>query len=166
MRVGVDDPVVAFAGRRVVDLRVVDDVVGAERPDEFDLVGAADAGHLGARRLRDLDGERTDIAGAPSMSTWSPALERATVAAAQALEREDRRVRQRRGILERHPARHRFERPLGGADVLGEGTLAEREQVSEDSIAGPELVCSGPDGLDDASDIEPETVIARRLRTP
>ena len=38
MRVGVEDPVVALAGRRVVDLRVVDHVVGAERADEVELV--------------------------------------------------------------------------------------------------------------------------------
>ena len=48
VRIDVDDPVVALAGPRVVDRRVVDHVVGAERADEVQLRRAADAGDLGA----------------------------------------------------------------------------------------------------------------------
>ena len=40
MGVRVDDPVVALAGLRVVDLRVVEHVVGAERAHEVELLGA------------------------------------------------------------------------------------------------------------------------------
>ena len=42
---------------------VVDDVVGAEGVHEVDLRGAADAGDLGAERLRQLDGVGADAAG-------------------------------------------------------------------------------------------------------
>ena len=122
--VGVEDPVVALAGLRVVDLRVVDDVVGAERADEVQLVGAGDAGHLGAHRLRDLDGERADVARRADDQDLVARLDRSAVATAEALEREDRRVREGCRFLERHAGRHRCERLLRRADVLGEGAPA------------------------------------------
>ena len=52
--------------------------------------------------LRDLHREWTHIAGRPVDEHPVAGMERATVGAAETLEREHRRVRQRRGILERH----------------------------------------------------------------
>ena len=56
----VEDQVVAGPARGEVGRRVVDDVVGADRPDELEVPGAGHAGHLGAKGLRDLNGERAD----------------------------------------------------------------------------------------------------------
>ena len=58
----VEDDVVALWALGEVLARVVDDVVGAERADQLELAGAADAGHLGAHRLGDLHGEGADAA--------------------------------------------------------------------------------------------------------
>src|SRR5439155_24908193 len=53
----VEDDVVAVARGEVV-AGVVDDVVGAEGSDEFNLGGAAHAADFGTEGLRDLHGER------------------------------------------------------------------------------------------------------------
>jgi hypothetical protein len=52
---------------------VVDDLVGAERPDEVELAGAADPGDAGAERLGQLDRERPDAAGGPDDQDPLPA---------------------------------------------------------------------------------------------
>jgi hypothetical protein len=54
----VEDHVVAATGLCEVLLGVVDDVIDTEGLDELTTTGAAHAGHLGAERLGDLDGER------------------------------------------------------------------------------------------------------------
>ena len=126
VRVGVDDPVVAFAGLRVVDRRVVEDVVGAERAHEVELGGAGDAGDLGAERLRDLDRERADVARTRRRS--------APVARARACGRRGVAVPGSRGSRSaagsprpRTTARRdRQERLLLRAHVLGEGAATVR----------------------------------------
>ena len=97
VRVGVDDPVVLLAGRRVVGRRVVDDVVGTERADEVQLGRAGDARHLGAQALGDLDGERADVARRTDDQDLVALPGRSTFARPQPLDREDRRVRKRGG---------------------------------------------------------------------
>ncbi len=92
VRIGGDDPVVALAGPGVVDARVVDHVVRAERPDEIGLVAAADPGHLRAHRLRDLDGERPDVAGGALDEHPVAGLDCAPIAQPERLERQDRGV--------------------------------------------------------------------------
>ena len=59
----VEKQVVAPAGECEVDLRVVDGLIRAERPDELHVAGAADSRDLGAHRLRDLHCERADPSG-------------------------------------------------------------------------------------------------------
>src|SRR5664279_1723186 len=54
----VEDDVVPLIALGEVFLRVVDDVVGADRSDQGHLGGAAHAGHFRAERLGDLHGER------------------------------------------------------------------------------------------------------------
>jgi hypothetical protein len=58
----VEDDVVALLGAGEVGFRVVDDMVGTERPDHVDVTGAAHTRDLGAQRLGDLDGERAHAA--------------------------------------------------------------------------------------------------------
>ena len=55
--------VVAFFHLREVLPGVVDNLVGADRPDHLEIARAADAGELGAERTGDLHGEGADAAG-------------------------------------------------------------------------------------------------------
>jgi hypothetical protein len=84
-----------------------------------------------------------------------------SVAKAKALEREDGRVRERGGVLEAHPERHRLERVLGRARVFGECTRAVGEKIREDLIARPKPCHLRSDGLDHARDIESEPRVPR-----
>ena len=59
----VEHEVVAIRVPREVLLHVVDNVISAERADDVDVLRTADPCHLGAERLRDLDGERSDASG-------------------------------------------------------------------------------------------------------
>jgi len=56
----VQDEVVLPTALGEVSLRVVDDLVGAERPHQLHVSGAAHGGHVGAERLGDLHGEGAD----------------------------------------------------------------------------------------------------------
>ena len=62
-------------------------------------------------------------------------------------------------VLEGHTGWYPLERLLRCADVLGEGALAEGEQVGEHLVAGLEPGCCWPDGLDDARDIDSDAMI-------
>ena len=59
----VDDGVVAPGSAGEVFLGVVENGARADGSDEFDVGGAAYAGHFGPVRLGDLDGEGADAAG-------------------------------------------------------------------------------------------------------
>jgi hypothetical protein len=58
----VEDDVVAVAGVGEVLPGVIDDVVGAERPHQVQLAGAADAGDFRSQCLGDLHGVAADTA--------------------------------------------------------------------------------------------------------
>lgn len=64
-------------------------------------------------------------------------------------------------LLEVHPRRHRRERALGRAHVLGEGARAECEQVAEDLVTRSEPGDRRPDRLDDPGDVQPDTMVPR-----
>ena len=49
----------------------------------------------------------------------------------------------------------------GAADVLREGAQRLAEQVREDAIAGLEPGHARPDRLDDAGDVDPDSMVAR-----
>ena len=70
-------------------------------------------------------------------------------------------MREGGGILEGQPCRHRQERLLLRADVLGECPLPEREQIREDAVARPEARHARPDRLDLTGDIDPHPRIPR-----
>jgi len=118
--------------------------------------------HLRAHRLRDLDGERTDVARRAIDEDLVARLDRSAVAASEALKREDGRVRKRGRLLERHAGRHRLERPLRRAHVLGEAALSADEHVPEDLVTGLQLGDAGSDRLDDAGGIDADAVVPRR----
>jgi hypothetical protein len=136
-------------------------MVRTERADEVDLLGSGDARDLGAHGLRDLDGERADVSGRPTDQDPGAGPERPAAPIAKALERKNRRVRQRRGGLEVQTVRDRQEGLLGRADQLGEGTLAGREQVGVDAIAGAEPGDVPSDRLDDAGNVRAEPNVPR-----
>ena len=161
VRIDVDDPVVPLPGPRVVDGRVVDQVVRADGPDEVQLRRAADAGDLRPVGLRDLDGERADVARGTADQDALAGRRRPTAPRPQRLESEDRRVRQRCGVREGHPVRERLERPLRGADELGECAHPVAEQVGEDGVAEPEPGHVRPDRLDDPRGIEADPRVPR-----
>ena len=97
---------------------------------------------------------------APTISTLSPAPDGAATEA-QALQRKDRRVREGRRLLERHPAPDRRERALADADELRERPLPVHEQVAEHIVARPEAGRAGPDLLDHPRDVGAEAVVSR-----
>src|SRR2546428_13072417 len=69
----VEDEVVAVPVSGEVLTRVIDDVVGADRAHHLHVLRAAYAGHLGAERFGDLDGERPDASGRvfdQYLATW------------------------------------------------------------------------------------------------
>ena len=66
------------------------------------FAGAADAGHVRAARLRDLDGERTDVARRAVDQDGVAWPDRPAVAEPESLDGEDRRVREGGRVLEGH----------------------------------------------------------------
>ena len=83
------------------------------------------AGHRCAHRLRDLDGERADVAGSSVDEHTVAWLRRAAVAPSKRLDGKDRGVGQGRCVLERQAVRDREEGALRRGDVLGEAAGAE-----------------------------------------
>src|SRR5207244_9011370 len=53
----VEDQVVTLSAPGEVLSRVIDDMIGAYRSDQLHVCGAANGGHVGSERLRDLDRE-------------------------------------------------------------------------------------------------------------
>ena len=151
------DHVEAAAASPHVFLRVVDDVVGAERARLLEVPRAADRGDLGAERLRDLYGECADTAGGAVDEDVLSRLHLPVVP--EPLQRGECRDRDRRRLLEgqvrrlgRDPTVHRAH------------DLCERSGVrAEHFVAGPKIVDVLADGLDD-----PREVVSReaRLRPP
>ena len=140
----VDDRVVAAAARGEVLARVVDDVVGAERPDQLRLGGAGHARHLGPERLRDLDRERADAARRADDEHVLAGLHAGLVAhrlqGGEPGHGDRCRLLERQvGRLGREPSRH------------GHGVLRERAVArAVDVVARGELGDVRADGLDGA----------------
>ena len=92
------------------------------RPDQFQVPRAADAGHLGAERLGDLDRERAHASGSTVDQHPLSCLKIAAVA--ESLECCHSRHRYRRGLREAEARGFRGEFQLGVAHVFGEGPVA------------------------------------------
>jgi hypothetical protein len=114
---------------------VVDDRVGADGPDQGEVSGAAHAGHLGAERFGDLDGEGADAAGRTvdqdlvSRPHLRPIPE--------SLQRRDPAGGNGGGLLEGHRGRLADDRVARAARVLGEAAGAAAP--SEDLLGGAQV---------------------------
>ena len=138
-----EDDVVAPAAPGEVLAGVVDDVVGAERPDQLQVPGAAHPGHLGAEPLGQLDGEGADAARRPDDQDLVARLDPSLVA--QALQGGQGGQRDGRRLLEAEVGRLGAEDVLGDADVLGE---AAGQHEGVDLVAGAEPGHGPADRLD------------------
>ena len=133
----VDDHVVALSQGREVLLAVVDDVICAERPNQLDVGRAADARHVGAERLGDLDLKSSDPTGG---AVDQQPLAGRDVAGAESMKSRKRGCRNRSSLLEAERLRLRYEVVLGRLRVLGARTLANAEHRSP----GRKRVTSAP----------------------
>ena len=151
----VEDDVVRLAVLREVLLQVVDDLVGAERAHELDVLRVADRGDVGAEVLGELHSRRPDR---PGGAVDEDALPFQIAGLSQARERERRSVADRRGLVEGHARRHVRERAaLPDADELGVRARAD----AEDAVADLELGDGRADRLDLAGQLQPEDLLLR-----
>ena len=143
----VEDEVVALRALREVVLGVVDDVVSPDGADPLHVAAAAHAGHLGAERLGDLDGER---AHATRRTIDEDLLARLNLAVvAEKLQRGGGGNAHGRGLLEGDVRWLPNEMVLGRGHVLGEGALAP----AEDLVACSKSLHVLADRLDSPCDI-------------
>ena len=140
-------------------------MVGAKRPHEVHLLGSAHGCDLGAERLGDLDRERPDVPRRTIDEDLVARCWRPAVPQPQPLHGEDRGMWECCSVLERHAVRDREKTLLGGACVLGEGTLAVRVEVAVHPVAGPKANHVRPDGLDPARCVQADPGF-RGLRSP
>jgi hypothetical protein len=120
----VEHDVVTPAVAREVVLRVVDDVVCADRADDLHVPRAAHAGHFGSERLRDLDGKRADSSGRAVDQHVLPGLNASLVA--QALKCADCCNRYGGSLFEGHVRGLGNDR-LANAHILGERPVPRAE---------------------------------------
>ena len=123
----VEDDVVALVAVSEVLLGVVDDVVGADRADQLNVLGAAHSGHLGAENLGDLHSECADPARGPVDQDLLPGPHLRVVA--KELERGAGGHADGGGLFEGEIGRLRDELILGCPGVLGEGAGAPTEHL-------------------------------------
>ncbi len=129
----VDDQVVTRPVPAEVVDGVVDDAVGADRPDQLDVLRAADTRDVRAERLGDLHREGAHAARGSVDQHALPRLDPAAVA--ERLQGGDSGHRDRSGFLEGECRRLRREALCGCRCVLGEGAAG----CAEDLVAGLEL---------------------------
>lgn len=115
----IEDDVVSPLPVGEVLAAVVDDVVGTERPNHLQVACAADAGHLRAQGLRDLDSEVSDAARCAIDQDRLAPLDPAVVA--ETLQRGDRGQGHGRSLFEGQVGRHRRQGPRRRTLEFGEG---------------------------------------------
>src|SRR5215208_5119968 len=133
-----------LAALREVLLRVIDDAICAERPDELDVPRAAHGCDVGTEHLRDLYRERAYASGSAVDQNLLARLDLPVVA--QGLESRDRRHRDGRGFFEREARRLQREPSPPGDCVFGPCAHAG----AEDLVAGPETFHVCADAFDSA----------------
>ena len=102
-------------------------MIRAERSDEIDVSRAAHRGHLGAKRFRDLHGERPHSSGSAVDQNLLSRLKLAFVA--KALERGDCRGGYGRRLFEGHVGRLQRHRSRASGHVLREGAAPRAEDL-------------------------------------
>ena len=150
----VEDDVVPLPALGDVRCGVVDDLVGAERPDEIDLARAAHPGDVRPERLGDLHRVRPHATARADDERPLARLHAALLP--HCLEGRDGGRRQRRRLLEGQTRRLRGApvHPDGG--VLGEGAVAGAEHL----VALPERGDLLPHRLHDARHVHPDHRVA------
>ena len=143
----VEDEVVLLAALGEVFLRVVDDVVRADRADQLHVPRADDRGHLGAEGLGDLDREGADAARGAVDQDLLARVDLAVVA--HGLEGDETGHRHGRCLLEGEARGLGRKLVLSRGRVLGVRALGRSVDLVTDAEAGD----GGADGLDDARDI-------------
>src|SRR5689334_5898639 len=152
----VEDQVVACRALGEVCDGVVDDVVRTDGADQFDVLRARDAGHLGAEGLRDLDGEGSHAAG---RAIDEDPLARANVSVvAEQLECGRRRYADGRRLLEGERGRLLEQLLRGCRRVLRERARAP----AEDLVPRAEILDIPSDSFHDPRDVGSRN---RALRT-
>jgi hypothetical protein len=131
-------------------------VVGAERPHEVGLARAADAGHLAAERLRQLDGERAHASSRADDQDSLTGPDLAVVA--NGLEGRVAGDGDGCGLLEAEVGGLGREPVLSSARVLGERAAAGAEYP----VPLPEPGHVPADGLDAPSQVVAEHRVPRR----
>ena len=155
----VEDRVIDLAVPREVFLRVIEDLVGAERAHELEILRVRDRRHVGARGLGQLHAGRSDRAG---RAVDDDALTGAEVGLLQARDRDARPVGERRRLLEAQPCGLvRESTLLADADVLGVRAPAE----PEDLVSDCELGHGCADRLDDAGELHSDDAPLRAAET-
>jgi hypothetical protein len=142
------DQVIALPGAGEVLLGVVDDLVGTDRADHVQALGAAHPGHLGAEGLGQLDREAADPTRRPDDHHRLAWLDPAGVP--QGLEGREPRDGQGGGLLEAEVGRLRCQLALGDRGVLGKGSVAP----AEDRITRLQLGHVAADGLNAPGHVE------------
>src|SRR6202011_6218363 len=147
VRYVVEDEVVALTALGEVLARVIDDTVSADGADHFHVLGAADAGHVSAKRLGDLDGRCADAPRGAVDQNLLAGLDLALIA--KQLKSGGCRDPDGRGLLECEVGGLQDEMVLRGARILGKRTGAPAEHL----IAWAELRHAIADRLDRPGDI-------------
>src|SRR5438552_511390 len=113
----IENEIVTLIRLGEIFFRVVDHVIGADRPNKIDIASAADAGHLSAICFRNLHRKRADTARSAVDQNFLPFLKFSV--AAQALQRRNRRNRHRARFFESDVPRLEHNRPVvTNADVF------------------------------------------------
>ncbi len=122
----VENQIVTLRPLREVLAGVVDDMVCAQRPDQLDVPGAANPGHVCAERLGDLHGESTNASGRAIDQDFLPWLQSAVVA--QPLQRGERGNRHGRRLLKCQSGGFQRDHPvLVHRDVLSQRPTSRAE---------------------------------------
>ena len=141
-------------------LRVVEDLIGAERAHQLDVLGAGGREDLGAEVLGELDRERADAASAGVDQHALPGLHRGDLA--QRLQRGEPGERQRRGLGKADAGRAARDHALVGAHLLGEPAHAIFLEARAHLVADLPCADLGADRGDHAGDVAAEDDRQRR----
>src|SRR5439155_22791461 len=106
----IENEIVTLIRLGEIFFRIVDGVIGADRPNKIDIASAADAGHLSAICFRNLHRKRADTARSAVDQNFLPCLKFSFVA--QALQRRNRRNRHRARFFESDVRRLEHNRPV------------------------------------------------------
>src|ERR1700733_7083914 len=120
----VENQVVATPSVGEILLGVINDMICADRSNHVDIPCAAHAGHLYAKGLGDLNGERTH---ASRRTINQDLLPRLNLSLAKSLQCGECRHRYRSRLLKGHVIRFHNQCRLGSTRILSEGPLAPAE---------------------------------------